>query len=64
MAHTALLLVAKFNYKAYNGLEVFLLLFVVSRCAEADVLWLDLVGMQLLIQSRVLFLHISMSFSA
>ena len=26
------------NYKAYNGMEAFLLLFVIFRCAEVDVL--------------------------
>ena len=43
------------NYKAYNGMEVFLLLLVISRCAEVDVLCLDFMGVQLLIPARLLF---------
>ena len=36
-------------------MEVFLLLLIISRCAEVDVLWLDFMGVQLLIQSWLFF---------
>ena len=54
----------RYNYKAYNAMEVFLLLLVVSRCAETDVLWLDFWGCSSSFNLGILLLLILMPFSA